>query len=419
MSTDDCISRRAVGYLPEAPKFFDVLNDLWHPETNPNGVLNLGLAENGLMQTEMTEFINSHPCASPHALTYGDGFTGSKQLKKAWCQLLNKYSNPCIPIIASHLHVTPGVGNALECCAWSLFDQEDQVLVGRPYWTAFNYIFGIRAGVRVREVSFRGTDPFSLEAVQEYEKEYLQAQKEARCVKAILLCSPHNPLGRCYPKDVLRAYMSLCGKLGLHLIVDEIYALSVFENAKMRNAVPFTSILSLQANGLMDPRKVHVQWGLSKDFGATGLRIGCLISQSNELFLKSLEGFSLFNFPSSLADKAVASLLLNAEYTQQYITTYQSRLTESYKHVTEFLDEHGIVYTESNASLFLMVNLSSVGNRRFSNDDYILGLLRQKKLYVTSATAYRNEEPGWFRIVIAHPKSVLDEGLKRLVEALS
>jgi bifunctional pyridoxal-dependent enzyme with beta-cystathionase and maltose regulon repressor activities len=66
-----------------------------------------------------------------------------------------------------------------------------------------------------------------------------------------------------------------------------------------------------------------------------------------------------------------------------------------------------------------MVNLSSVGNRQSFNDDYILALLRQKKLYITSAMAYRNEEPGWFRMVIAHPKSVLDEGLKRLLEALS
>ena len=104
------------------------------------------------------------------------------------------------------------------------------------------------------------------------------------------------------------AYMRLCGKLGLHLLVDEIYALSVFENSEMDDAVPFTSILSLNAEGLMDPRKVHVQWGFSKvldltpiklreltlrqDFGATGLRIGCLISQSNPLFLKSLESFS-------------------------------------------------------------------------------------------------------------------------------
>lgn len=104
------------------------------------------------------------------------------------------------------------------------------------------------------------------------------------------------------------AYMSLCGKLGLHLLVDEIYALSVFENCEMEDAAPFTSILSLNAEGLMDPRRIHVQWGLSKvldftliqlpgltlqqDFGATGLRIGCLISQSNPLFLKSLESFS-------------------------------------------------------------------------------------------------------------------------------
>lgn len=49
--------------------------------------------------------------------------------------------------------------------------------------------------VQVREVSFSGTDPFCLEAINEYEKEYIQAQKEGKCVQAILLCSPHNPLG--------------------------------------------------------------------------------------------------------------------------------------------------------------------------------------------------------------------------------
>ncbi|KAI1480151.1 PLP-dependent transferase [Daldinia eschscholtzii] len=419
MSGNDCISHRAISYLPEVPKFFDVLDDLWHPETNPDGIVNLGLAENALMHMELTKFINSHHHAEPHALTYGDGFTGSKLLKKAFCQFLNRYFKPFIPLIPSHLSVTPGVGNALECCAWSLFEQEDQVLIGRPYWTAFNYIFGIRAGVRVREVSFNGLDPFCLEAVQEYEKEYLQAQKEARCVKAILLCSPHNPLGRCYPKEVLMAYMKLCGKFGLHLIVDEIYALSVFGNVEMADAVPFTSILSIDANGLMDPRKVHVQWGLSKDFGATGLRIGCLISQSNALFLKSLESFSLFNFPSSLADNAAVSLLMDEEYTRRYISTYQSRLLESYKHVTQFLQDHKIPYRESNASLFLMVNLSAAVHHQLASDDDILALLRKEKLYLTSGNGYRNEEAGWFRMVIAHPMYVLDEGLKRMLRALS
>ncbi|KAM6512079.1 hypothetical protein FALCPG4_017065 [Fusarium falciforme] len=273
--------------------------------------------------------------------------------------------------------------------------------------------------VGVREVSFGTVDPFSLEAVQEYEQEYTRAQEDSKTVKAILLCSPHNPLGRCYSNQVLKAYMSLCGKLGLHLLADEIYGLSVFENPEMDDPVPFTSILSINPEGLMDPRKVHTQWGFSKDFGATGLRIGCVISQSNRPFLKSLESFSLFNFPSSLADKVAVSLLTDQEYIQKYIATYRSRLAESYRHVAQFLKEHEIPYRTSNASLFLMVNLSAMVPSQSVTDDDILALLRKEKVYAISGTAYRSEEPGWFRVVIAHPKYVLDEGLKRMLRALS
>uniref|UniRef100_A0A8H7N5C9 Aminotransferase class I/classII large domain-containing protein n=1 Tax=Bionectria ochroleuca TaxID=29856 RepID=A0A8H7N5C9_BIOOC len=213
------------------------------------------------------------------------------------------------------------------------------------------------------------------------------------------------------------AYMRLCGKWDLHLLVDEIYALSVFENAEMEDAVPFTSVLSLSAEGLMDPRKIHAQWGFSKDFGATGMRIGCLISQSNPVFLKSLESFSLFNFPSSLADNAAAALLMDEKFTDCYISLYRSRLEESYKYVTRFLKEHGIPYRKPNASLFLMVNLAAVAH--VVSDDDILALLREEKLYVTSASGYRSETSGWFRLVIAHPQHVLDEGLKRMQRALS
>ena len=86
-----------------------------------------------------------------------------------------------------------------------------------------------------------------------------------------------NHTGRCYSEDVLKAYMRLCGKLDLHLISDEIYGLSVFENPGMQNSVPFTSILSLNAEGLMDPKKVHMQWGLSKARNLLAAYYPCLI----------------------------------------------------------------------------------------------------------------------------------------------
>lgn len=32
--------------MRQRPAFLEVLNDLWHPEANPSGVINIGLAEN-------------------------------------------------------------------------------------------------------------------------------------------------------------------------------------------------------------------------------------------------------------------------------------------------------------------------------------------------------------------------------------
>ena len=77
--------------------------------------------------------------------------------------------------------------------------------------------------------------------------------------------SPLTPaLGRCYPEDVLREYMKLCSRNGLHLVSDEIYALSVWKNPHLPDATGFKSVLSINTDGLIDPSMVYVVWGLSK-----------------------------------------------------------------------------------------------------------------------------------------------------------
>ena len=45
-SPSDTISARGRFLEPKVPVFFDVLNNLWDPELNPDGIVNLGLAEN-------------------------------------------------------------------------------------------------------------------------------------------------------------------------------------------------------------------------------------------------------------------------------------------------------------------------------------------------------------------------------------
>ena len=40
--------------------------------------------------------------------------------------------------------------------------------------------------------------------------------------------------------------------------------------------MPFTSVLALEIEGLIDPKLVHVVYGASKDFCANGVRLGAV-----------------------------------------------------------------------------------------------------------------------------------------------
>lgn len=66
-----------------------------------------------------------------------------------------------------------------------------------------------------------------------------------------------------------------CAANNLHLVSNEIYAKSVFD-AKRPGIPAFSSILSLDLEGIIDPTLVHVVYGASKDFCANGLRLGIL-----------------------------------------------------------------------------------------------------------------------------------------------
>lgn len=110
-------------------------------------------------------------------------------------------------------------------------------------------------------------DPFDSAAiVRALEK----AMDEATCpVKALLITNPHNPLGRCYSENNLLSMVEFCGRQGLHLISDEVYALSIFDRDSK-----FVSVLSLELDqAKCATSQIHVLWTMSKDFGCSGVRM--------------------------------------------------------------------------------------------------------------------------------------------------
>lgn len=253
------------------------------PFDKPGGYVSLGMAENALMHTELRDFLASRSLIDDEAigLTYGDGPTGSRHVMKALAGFFNNYFHPVIKVEWENLMITNGVSSAIEHTAWAIANPGEGILVGRPYYRAFTVDLGLRPGVKIVSVPFDQIDPCREGCVTKYEEALLASEREGVKIRAILLCHPHNPLGRCYGKQTLEGLMTLCQKHGIHLISDEIYALSVWKNTideVDEEAAMFKSVLSINTEGIIAPELVHVLWGTSKDFGANGLRLGVLIS---------------------------------------------------------------------------------------------------------------------------------------------
>ena len=136
------------------------------------------------------------------------------------------------------------------------------------------------------------SDPISVDFSKAHlDLAFNEAIRTGKTPKALLLTNPGNPLGNIYSKDTLQLAISWARDKNLHIICDEIYALSIINS----NLNKFQSIVSLMNNQLGN--YIHVIWGISKDFGSSGFRLGVLYTQ-NKLLLNVLNNIG-FTFTSS------------------------------------------------------------------------------------------------------------------------
>lgn len=408
---------------------WDVMNNPWCPSSNPDGYVNVGVAENTLMHDELLRFLNTTLDLPAKYLTYNDGGGGSTRLRSAIASFLTRHLHPVTPLEPGQLVVTNGVSSAIEHVSWAFADPGEGVLLGRPFYGTFIPDISQRPASKVVPVDFRGVDPLSLEAVAKYEEALLAFQQSSgKKVKALMLCHPHNPLGRCYPRDTLIELMRLCQKYRIHFISDEIYALSVWENTIDTHPPPvaFESALSIKTEGIIDPRLVHALWGMSKDFGANGIRLGVIISQANRDLHEALKSTSLYSYTSGISDYLTSVLLETPRFTEPYIRQSQKKLAEAFAYAAGFLKSHGIEYAGGcNAAFFLWVDLGKryrelhPGIPDGANvGEMVMQRLLKRKVFLASGALFGSEEDGWFRIVFSQSRDYLEEALRRVVAAI-
>ncbi|KAH6987889.1 pyridoxal phosphate-dependent transferase [Ilyonectria sp. MPI-CAGE-AT-0026] len=407
---------------------WEVIPNLWHPETNPDGIVSLGVAENSLMHNALSEHIHENLALTNPAFTYGDGTTGTKRIKASVSRFLTKHLKPVRPIQPKHLSMTNGCSAAIEHLSWAVANPGECFLLGQPYYGTFIPDLTCRFGAKVLPVPFQDVDPLGEDAVQKYENVLLEAQANGQKVAGLVISHPHNPLGRCYSRSVIISLMKLCQKYQMHFISDEIYGLSVWPNTvdAQPPSVPFESALAIDPTGIVDPSLVHVLWGMSKDFGANGIRVGTLISQSNPSLHSSIVAVGLYSSVSSLSDHITCNLLDDDAWVDGYIAENQKKLSQQYTRVVAWAKKNDITYAPGvNAAFFLWVDLGKVYRAHHQvaeNEDVsdsITKALLSRKIFLASGKDFGSEKTGWYRIVFSHPDAYLDEGLQRVVAALT
>lgn len=209
----------------------------------------------------------------------------------AMSTFFNQWFNPSRAVEPSEILATNGVSALLDMVAYNVCDSGDGVMVPTPNYSMFEVDLKARAQATIiavdqTEVPDAFSARYKSDFIEVFEKAYRDAVKRGITVKAVLLSNPNNPVGKFYSEQTLTAIARFCGKYGLHLISDEIYALSSFESPEAEKLPTFTSILSIEEDPANDvsTSNIHAMYGVSKDWGMGGLRLGFLVTRNQKLW---------------------------------------------------------------------------------------------------------------------------------------
>ena len=97
-------------------------------------------------------------------------------------------------------------------------------------------------------------------------------------------------------------------------------------------------------------------WAFSKDFGASGLRCGVLISE-NQAVLDAVGGLAYWSACSGHTQYILSKLIADEPIVDEYIDRMRANLRGAYRHVTSGLDHAGISYIPAEAAFFLICDL--------------------------------------------------------------
>ncbi len=374
--------------------------------TNPGGYIPLGVAENLLLGDLLLDRMARVRDAPPRVLGY-DSMVGAVDFRERLARFMGRtFLGRIFP--ADQIAVLAGAGSVLEILFHCLCDPGDGVLVPTPSYAGFWADLETRDELKLVEVPTYSAEGFRLTPAH---LDHALANAGG-AVKALLFTSPNNPLGIVYSGAEIEQILDWARANEVHVVFDEIYALSVYGDR------PFTSCAQITAE-LGD--SVHLVWAFSKDFGASGLRCGVLVSENRDL-LAAVDGLAYWACCSGHTQHLLGEVITDDAWVDDYVARNRAVLGDAYAQVTAALERESIPYFPAGAGFFLLVDLRSYLEKPTweAEDGLWRRLLEEGNVNLTPGRACRNAEPGLLRLCFAAvPAEAVVAGIRRMGKLLA
>lgn len=384
-----------------------------YSEDNPTGIINLGTAENRLVDHLVLQKIQNISFKNvDSSLLHLTSFQGTESLRRTVAKFLNRYMNSAVQIKMEDIFVVNGTTSGLEALGFILGDPDDGFIVPAPSYSLYKAAFKARAQMKIIPVHFMWAlgNNFNFD-INKLEDGFSELKKTGEIAKGILLSNPINPLGISLSLEQMEILLEFCLRNSIHLICDEIYFLSVYDKQH-----DYKNVLSLpKITKYLDI--VHVLYGFSKDFALAGFRCGFVIS-FNKKVQKCLLQTSLMTAVPSFAQYIAEKILQDEKWIDEFVEVNYKEMRLARENMLNEFTGYDIKYVSGSCGIFLAINFQSyLEDVSFKSEHKLFEQFFKNGIYITPGQPLDFKEPGWFRVVFAK-KLVLREGLKRMKQVL-
>ncbi|BAC14294.1 MalY/PatB family protein [Oceanobacillus iheyensis] len=301
----------------------------------------------------------------------------------------------------SWLSYSPGVVNSLHMAVQAFTDPGDNILIQTPVYTPFYNL--------IKELDREIVKNPLVYEDQYYTIDFNDMEKKlASGIKAFILCSPHNPVGRVWTKEELQKMADLCLQYDVMIFSDEIHADLVFPGEKHIPIASLSEEVSDNTITCMAP---------SKTFNLAGLDASYVITSNKENRQKLDKAFhrqGFHNMLNTMGNTAMEAAYRHGDY---WLDELVQVLEQHTQYVREMFEAHApeLKVTHTEGTYLLWVDCSSLGLNKQELKKF---MIEKARVGLNAGQDYGVEGDSFMRINIACPRATLEEGIERIITAV-